>query len=209
MYTNIATNVPLFQAMNALPIILDPARLDEGGGIEQTLRNNTAKYHQSCRLMFNNSELQRAQKRTLSAFDLPDESADKRKMPRRGRSPSLSECFLCEKTGQTSELRHAMTQQLNDRVNKCALKLSDVKLLAKLSSGDVVAEELKYHPVCLAAFYNRERAHLKAISQEHSDSSLCVKKAHSIALSELLIYITETKQSNEDSTYYVQACRSY
>ena len=35
-YTNIATNVPLFQAMNALPIILDPARLDEGGGIEQT-----------------------------------------------------------------------------------------------------------------------------------------------------------------------------
>ncbi len=51
-YTNIATNVPLFQAMNALPIKLDPARLDEGGGIDQTLRRNNAKYHQSCRLMF-------------------------------------------------------------------------------------------------------------------------------------------------------------
>ena len=92
--------------------------------------------------MFNNSKLQRAQKRALSASDLPDESADTIKIPRRRRSPSLSECFLCEKTGQTSELRHAMTQQLNDRVNECALTLSDGKLLAKLSGGDVVAQEL-------------------------------------------------------------------
>ena len=35
-----------------------------------------------------------------------------------------------------------MTQQLNDRVNECALTLSDGKLLAKLSGGDVVAQEL-------------------------------------------------------------------
>ena len=68
-----------------------------GGGIEQTLRKNSAKYHQCCRLMFNNSKLQRAQKRALSASDLPDESADTRKIPRRRRSPSLLECFLCEK----------------------------------------------------------------------------------------------------------------
>ena len=37
-YTNIATNVPLLKAMNALPIMLDSARLNEGEGIEQTLR---------------------------------------------------------------------------------------------------------------------------------------------------------------------------
>ena len=68
-YTNIATNVPLFKAMNALPIMLDPARLNEGEGIEQTLRKNNAKYHQSCRLMFNNSKLKRAQKRASSATE--------------------------------------------------------------------------------------------------------------------------------------------
>ena len=48
--------------------------------------------------------------------------------------------------------------------------------------------------------YNRERAHLKAISQEYSDSSSCIKEAHPIAFSELLIYITETKNCNEDSS---------
>ena len=52
----------------------------------------------------------------------------------------------------------------------------------------------------LAALYNRERAHLKAISQEYSDSSSCVKEAHQIAFSELLIYITGTKKCNEDSS---------
>jgi hypothetical protein len=61
-YTNIATNIPLFVAIKALPISLDPARLDEGGGIEDTLRRKSAKYHQSCRLLFNNTKLQRAEK---------------------------------------------------------------------------------------------------------------------------------------------------
>jgi hypothetical protein len=37
---------PRFQAINQLPIILDPIRLDEGGGSEETLRRNIAKYHQ-------------------------------------------------------------------------------------------------------------------------------------------------------------------
>ena len=59
-YNNIATNVPLFHKLNALPIHLDPKRLDNGSGIEITLRQNNAKYHQSCRMMFNNTKLGRA-----------------------------------------------------------------------------------------------------------------------------------------------------
>ena len=168
--------------MNVLPIMLDPTRLDEGEGIDQTLRKNNAKYHQSYRLMFNNSKLKRAQKRASSATEkTTDELPSARKIPRR--SPSPFECFLCENTGQPSELRHAMTQQLimNDKVNECALTLSDGKLLAKLSGGDVVTQELKYHPACLAALYNRKRAYLKAIGQEHSDESSCSKEAYSLA----------------------------
>lgn len=62
-YTMIATNVPLFHALNEMPIVLDPARLDEGGGIEETLRRNKAQYHQSCGYLFNNTKLDRARKR--------------------------------------------------------------------------------------------------------------------------------------------------
>jgi len=42
-YKMIATNVLLFYALIDLPIVLDLARLDEGGGIEETLRRNKAK----------------------------------------------------------------------------------------------------------------------------------------------------------------------
>jgi hypothetical protein len=83
-----------------------------------------------------------------------------------------------------------MTKQLNDKVTECALALSDGKLLAKLSGGDAVALELKYHHVCLVALYNRYSAHLNSISQEKSDKS--DKDAYPLAFSELVIYITET-----------------
>ena len=76
-----------------------------------------------------------------------------------GASIEVQLCFLCEKMEPTSELRQAMTMQLNQRLNECARNLNDGKLLALLSGGDVVALELKYHSSCLAALYNRERGH--------------------------------------------------
>ncbi|CAC5371327.1 unnamed protein product [Mytilus coruscus] len=39
----------IFQAINQLLIILNPIRLDNGDGIEDTLKRNNAKYHQNCR----------------------------------------------------------------------------------------------------------------------------------------------------------------
>ena len=38
----IASNGPLLQAINDFPIVLDPVRLEERGGIEDTLRKNSA-----------------------------------------------------------------------------------------------------------------------------------------------------------------------
>ena len=41
--------------------------MDEGDGVEETLRKNQAKYHQSCRPLFDNTKFQRAQKRKSSS----------------------------------------------------------------------------------------------------------------------------------------------
>lgn len=61
----IATNVLPFHAINAYftPIVLDPARIDDGGAIEEILRRNKAQYHQRYRLMLKNTKLERARKR--------------------------------------------------------------------------------------------------------------------------------------------------
>ena len=51
-----------------------------------------------------------------------------------------------------------MTIKLNERLKKCAAVLQDENLIAKLSAGDVVTQEFKYHPTSLKALYNKERA---------------------------------------------------
>ena len=75
------------------------------------------------------------------------------------------------------------------------LDLSDGKLLAKLSSGDAVSQNLKYHAVCLATLYNRHRVHLNAICREQTNKSSPDKDAYPLAFSELVIYITETNNA--------------
>ena len=62
-YKTLSNNIPIFQSISALPLYLNPQRLDDGSGIEQTLIDNNAKYHDSCRLLFKDSKLAKAQKR--------------------------------------------------------------------------------------------------------------------------------------------------
>ena len=51
-----------------------------------------------------------------------------------------------------------MTKDVYERLKGCAELLEDKKLIAKLSAGDLVAQEAKYHLNCLTTVYNRERA---------------------------------------------------
>jgi hypothetical protein len=45
---------------------MDIRRLDDGTGIDATLIGNNVKYHNSCRIKFNNTKLLRVQKRVKS-----------------------------------------------------------------------------------------------------------------------------------------------
>lgn len=197
-YSNIAKNVPLFYAVNAMPIALNPKRLDEGVGIESTLIKNQAMYHNSCRLLFNNSKLKRAQKRIITNSASSSKSELCCKRPRNSDPPRV-QCFLCEKEDVISNLRQAMTMKLNDRLNQCARNLNHGSLLAKLSAGDVVAQELKYHSSCLVCLYNEERAHLNAIKQENRASN-AVDDLYPVVFSELVIYIMDCRVTSPDTT---------
>ena len=83
-YVMISTNVPLFHEIGEMPITFDPARLDDGSGIEATLRQSMAKYHKSCRVMFNNAKLDRARKRrsTVEGSEPQEKQAKQRRTSR-------------------------------------------------------------------------------------------------------------------------------
>ena len=55
-YKSLSTNIPEFFKTNEMPLPLNIRRINDGDGIENTLIRNQAKYHESCRLMFNNTK---------------------------------------------------------------------------------------------------------------------------------------------------------
>ena len=109
-YGLLAKNIPQFHSVNQLPIKLDPARLDDGSGIKETLKTNQAQYHVSCRILFNNTKLQRAQKRKRPTGD-GDESISSNKVPRRSSTRQKAECFLCEEEEKRRSDDHETEQE--------------------------------------------------------------------------------------------------
>ena len=80
----------------------------------------------------------------------------------------------------------ASTFEIDANVRQCALKLEDKPLLAKLSAGDLIAQDAQYHPQCLVSLYNKAR---ETKSSEESDMDTV---NHGIVLAELVSYIEDT-----------------
>ena len=54
-------------------------------------------------------------------------------------------CFFCDEADDEKNLRKASTMEFDRRIRATATTLRDEKLLAKLSQGDMVAIEARYH----------------------------------------------------------------
>ena len=179
VYSTLATSILRFNEINQLPMPVDLTRLDEGNGMEATFKEHMAKWHKSCHTKFNITKLRRAEKKKLAPEDSDSDNSVPRKKIRLSRSiESVTSdcCFFCE--GTSEPLRVAATFKLDNHVRQSALALQDGKLLAKLSAGDMMAQEAKYHPLCLTSLYK----------QDDDD-----KINHGIALAELLAHIEEAR----------------
>ena len=109
-YSMICKNIQKFLSINQMPIKVDLARLDEGEGVEETLRANKAKYHNSCRGLFSSTRLERARKRSAK---YTTESESSTKVRRCSGDTKHHFCFLFGQPSSPSELRQAMTMKLN------------------------------------------------------------------------------------------------
>ncbi len=144
-YATLSANILQFSELNEFPMPINLERLDEGNGLEETMMSNKAMWHKSCSNKFNVTKLLRAQKRKCATEDRELESIAARKYPRR--SVTIKDvCFFCSETGSESEpFCEAATLQLDSHVRKCVHDLQDESLLAKLSAGDMISLEAKYH----------------------------------------------------------------
>ena len=177
-------------------------RLDEGHGIEAAMVANSAGYHETCRLKYNRTKLQRAEKRKrVTVDDSHNTGACKRTRSlsaRTGNSGPPS-CFFCEQPAGSERLHAAATFKIDRHVRDCATLLEDSALLRKLSAGDMVALECKYHAKCLSQLYNRARA---ARCSEATEETEQEKQLSRVTFAQLVLFIEETRQHEETAPVF-------
>ena len=159
--------------------------------IAETLKRYEAKWHDSCRLLYNSRKLKRAEKRKKSQKEANDDNTGSlKKSTRKSKKRAFIEaCFFCDKPALDGKFltRKASTFGLDMNVWKAAMKLQDKSLLAKLSAGDLIALNALYHLNCLTSLYNRAR------KTKLSEDSYRDRMNHGLAFADLVSYIEETR----------------
>ena len=102
-------------------------------------------------------------------------------------------CFFCGDDDTVDTLHESATFRLNQKVTKCSTDLQDQQLLAKLSAGDLVAQDAKYHLGCLVSLYNRAAAEQARKGKQNTTDNL----SRSVTLAELLKYVDESRMDED------------
>ncbi|KAF4531824.1 hypothetical protein B566_EDAN015613 [Ephemera danica] len=82
---------------------------------------------------------------------------------------------MCDAPTSDDDRRQVLTLEVQERVNNCAVLLSDTNLQAKLHVRELVAGDAKYHPKCLVSLYNRAER-IRSVSDNVTQQSQLVSK---------------------------------
>ncbi|CAC5393295.1 unnamed protein product [Mytilus coruscus] len=123
-YKMLGKNIPLFYEVNALPIPLDIRRLNDGEGIESTMKKKNAKYHNLFR-KFNNTNLERAQKRHMSP--IPSGSSSESAVDNIDHNPSSTTSKSSFHRTGISIFQHPMKENVGFRRDQIILPTSKPK----------------------------------------------------------------------------------
>ena len=158
VYTNFIDNVNEFRKYDALPV-----QLVWGNDITaDVLYDNAASWHHSCHIKFAKAKVDRikARKRKQST-DTSSERHSKRKLL----ETDNALCIFCGKVS-SGKLHEYSTRNAEISLRAMANDMQDNALLTKISGGDLVAIEAKYHFSCLSEYRNRHRSYLRKKSKE-------------------------------------------
>lgn len=170
-----------FKRLDSLPVEME---LEEDGS---ALMNHQAKWHKRCHQKFNNAKLERAKgkRQREESADNPDQEACRPK--RRPSERNKNMCIFCD-VGGSETLHEFSTFNANRSINQMATDMDDMDMLVKISGGDLVALEAKYHFNCLSHYRNRYRAHMRSLESTSKLNSF-EKRAKARAFAELIAHI--------------------
>jgi len=191
IYQKFLKNVSEFKQLDSLPA---EVKFQDNCTAEQFFENN-AKWHKACYLKFATSKLEKKKsnlekKRKKAEAEINKEQRRSKRLA--VKTPDQDSCIFCSE--ETGKLHNCSTMKLDSDLKRMANELNDTGLLARISVGDLVANEAKYHFGCLTKFRNKYRA----AERERTRSETSNKdggQLQSLVFAELVSYI-ENKVEN-------------
>ena len=161
-------NVQRFRAIDALPVELY-FTADESA---ENFASHCASWHKRYHLKFNKTKLERATKAEKRSHS-PD--IKERRLSKR-QAFDAEKCVLCLKGVQEAEgvLHEVQMFQQDTNIRNNATELSDTEILSRISCGDMIASEAKYHLSCLTKLGNRYRTFIRKEkkTEENTDDNM-------------------------------------
>ena len=101
------------------------------------------------------------------------------------RPPHSQLCLFC-KQKKAESFHEYTTVKANKSLRRMATEMLDTEILAKISEGNLVAIEAKYHASCLVKYRNKYRSFLR---QQHSPKNWSREQHKARAFTELVAFI--------------------
>ena len=152
VYSTFLDNVAEFKSLNALPVQL---KFDTETTSVDDLVSHQAKWHQSCHLKFSLSKLKKARERGNRVAE-NDQPSTRPSIKRK--ASGTDKCIFCDEGDSSGVLHNFSTLEADRNLRVIAAELQDFQLLAKISGGDLIAIEAKYHMKCLTILRNSHRS---------------------------------------------------
>ena len=197
-YTSLANTLKTLSELNSLSFGINIDRLDNGSGIEETLKSNHAKWHTRC-VVHCIDVLKRESKRKYDNDE--SRSPVKKRLRKTNVKCDASEvnkqclCYICEEVITENHVAHdASTWTVNATLTSMAMATGNTKLLAKLSDGDMHAQDARYHKSCMTIMYNQyKKASMHTEQKEYLD---CNVSPEPRALAELVSFVEEKRATD-------------
>ena len=132
--------VPYLRTIDAPPVIL---RFSTEETAENIARHN-AGWHKSCRNKFSKSKMQRNMFIASHRIKKLPKVEDERRLCKR-KCLNAEKCIFCEQDHEIKQLSSVQTFEQDSNIRTMATDFQDVEIMARISGGDMIAIEAKYH----------------------------------------------------------------
>ena len=99
-------------------------------------------------------------------------------------------CIFCEQEHEIDQLSSVQTFEQDSNIRTMATDLQDVEIMAKISGGEMIAIEAKYHLSCLTKLRNRHRSFQRKLKRQTMKKDDNVAEYH--AFEEFLQFIEDS-----------------